>query len=57
MCYIVGMIKLDPKIKFPMVIVGIMSVIFVFYTVYGTTKAAIDNFSTGLENCICECDC
>ena len=51
------MIKLDPKIKFPMVIIGILSVVFVFYTVYSTTKAAVDNLSTGLENCICDCDC
>ena len=49
------MIRLDPKIKFPMVIIGIASVIFVFYTVYSTTKAAVDSFSTDLENCICDC--
>ena len=49
------MIKLDPKIKFPMVIIGIISVIFVFYTVYSTAKSAIDSFSTDLENCICNC--
>ena len=51
------MIKLDPKIKFPMVIVGIISAMFVFYTVYSTTKEAVDNISTGLEKCICDCDC
>jgi hypothetical protein len=49
------MIKLDPKIKFPMVIIGIVSVIFVFYIVYNTTKSAIDNLTDGLNNCICDC--
>ena len=50
------MIRLDPKIKFPMVTIGIFSVIFVFYNVYSTTKEAVDSLSTGLENCICNCD-
>jgi len=50
------MIKLDPKIKFPMVIIGIISVVFIFYTVYNTTKSAVDNLTDGLNNCICNCD-
>tara|TARA_R100001460_G_scaffold37665_3_gene72079 strand:- start:2661 stop:2810 length:150 start_codon:yes stop_codon:yes gene_type:complete len=49
------MIKLDPKIKFPMAIIGIISVMFVFYTVYSTTKEAVENLSSSLENCICDC--
>jgi len=57
MCYIFSMIRLDPKIKFPMVIIGIASVIFVFYTLYSTTKSAVDSLTSGLENCVCECDC
>lgn len=51
------MIRLDPKIKFPMVAIGILSVIFVFYTLYSVTRAAVEDLSTGLENCICDCDC
>lgn len=39
-----------------MVVIGIISVVFVFYTAYSTTKQAVDELSNSLNDCVCECN-
>ena len=51
------MIRLDPKIKFPMIIIGIIAAVSLFAYIQHTTEVAMDRLINTIEekkNCDCD---